>query len=68
LGGQRIKADRNKRRQTAGSSSTGSEPGGNASRKIDSGNEFKLNKMRNVFFHDPILRLSIIEEDFLQKL
>ena len=40
------------RRQTTGAGSTGSGPGGSARRKIDSVSEFKLNKMRNAFFHD----------------
>ena len=52
MGGQRIRDERNKRRQTTGAGSTGSEPGGSARRKIDSGYEFKLNKLRNAFFHD----------------
>ena len=51
LGSQRIRDERNKRRQTARSRSTGSEPVGSARRKIDSGYEFKLNKMSNAFFH-----------------
>jgi hypothetical protein len=52
LGGQRIRDERNKQRQTTEAGSTGSEPGGSARRKIGSVYEFKLNKIRNVFFHD----------------
>ena len=55
MGGQRIRDERNKRRQTTGAGSTDSEPGGSAGsarRKIDSVYEFKLNKLRNAFFHD----------------
>jgi hypothetical protein len=44
--------ERNKRKQTAGYRSTGGEPFGSAGRKIGSGYEFKLNKVRNEFFHD----------------
>ena len=53
--GQTIRDERNNRRQTDRYKSTGSEPGSRARRKINSGYEFKLNKMRNVFFHVPIL-------------
>jgi hypothetical protein len=37
---------------TAGYRSTGGEPCGSAGEKIGSGYEFKLNKLRNAFFHD----------------
>jgi len=60
LGGLRIREERNKRRQTTGAGSTGSEPGGSARRKIDSVYEFKVNKLRNAFFHDrPHTRLML---------
>ncbi len=52
LGGQRIRDERNKRGQTAGYRSTGSEPSGSARRKIDSRYGNKLNKIRNAFIHD----------------
>lgn len=53
LGGQRIEDDRNKRRQTDGFGSIGSEPDGGARRKTGSGFECNANKMRNAFFHGP---------------
>lgn len=52
LGGQRIGHERYKCKQTAGYRSTGGEPCGSAGGKIGSGYEFKLNKVRNAYFHD----------------
>ena len=51
MGGQSINDECINRRQIAKFQSTDSKLGGRAKRKIDSEYEFKLNKMRNAFFH-----------------
>jgi hypothetical protein len=54
LGSQRIGDERDKGKQIDGNRSTSGEPFGSAGRKIGSGHEFRFDRLRNAFFHDPL--------------